>query len=115
MGPFRGILLCIGVSLAATACGSYTDGDQWAGVTVANNTNSSVTLDMHPARYLTPGQSTLLNVDSNSNPQALRLMSADGRVLGCLTFRFHTTTPKTFSFSVSDATRCDESLRLLSG
>ncbi len=85
------------------------------GGTVINNTNHAVTLDLYKARNLSPGEKTLLYVDSNSNPQALRIRGADGRILGCLTFRFHTTSPEDYSFNVSDLAACDESLRLNRG
>ena len=102
-----GILLA-GLLIPATACGSYVDGDQWAGVIVINNTNHAVTLDLDKTRNLSPGQTTLLHVDSNSNPQAVRIRGANGRVLGCLVFRFQTTSAETFSAYVSDITACGD-------
>jgi hypothetical protein len=111
LGRFASLLLCMGLSLAATACGASIDGDQWVDVTVTNTTSEPVTLDTHPARYLSPGQKTVLHVNSNNDPQAVRLHGADGRVLGCLTFLFHTTSPETRSAKVSDVTACDENVR----
>ncbi len=110
-----GLLIWVGVVFVATACGSYVDGDQWAGVTITNNTSSEVTLDLHEARHLAPGNSTLLAVDSNSNPQQLRVRGEDGAALGCLVFRFRTRSAEKFSVNTSDITTCDESLRLMSG
>lgn len=103
-----GILLAAGLVIPATACDSYVDGDQWAGVIVTNNTNEPVVLDLRKARNLSPGQTTLLHVDSNSNPQAVRIRGANGRVLGCLIFRFQTTSAETFSANVSDVTACGD-------
>ncbi|WP_415853770.1 hypothetical protein [Sinomonas sp. G460-2] len=105
----------MGLSLAGTACGSYFDGDQWVGVTVTNNTSESVTLETHPTRLLSTGQSTLIPVDSNSNPQALRVQGPDGRVLGCLTFLFHSTSNEKRSVRVSDVTACDENIPSFAG
>lgn len=67
------LLLSIGLPVTATACGSYVDGDQWVEVTVTNTTSVPATLAMHPTRYLSPGQKTALIVNSNSNPQAVRV------------------------------------------
>lgn len=110
---FAGILLASGLVLPASGCGGYWEGDQWAGVTVINNTNHPVTLDLDKARNLSPGETTMLGVNSNSNPQALRIRGANGRILGCLTFQFHTTSAEDFSANVSDITACDKSLRLI--
>src|SRR5450830_1845213 len=79
---FAGIVFAAGLLIPAVGCGSYWEGDQWAGVTVINNTGRAVTLDLYKSRNLSPGQKTLLYVDSNSNPQALRIRGADGRILG---------------------------------
>lgn len=113
MRRFAGILLASGLVLLAAGCGGYWEGDQWAGVKVINNTNYPVTLDLDRARRLSSGETTMLGVDSNSNPQALRIFGANGRVLGCLTFQFHTTSAEDFSANVSDITACDKSLRLV--
>ncbi|WP_336852187.1 hypothetical protein [Sinomonas albida] len=112
---FEGLLQCVVLTVATTACGSYADGDQWAGVTITNNAKTEITLDLHRARPVAPGQSTVLDVDSNSNPQQLRIPSADGGTLGCLTFLFHTTSAEKFTVNVSDVSTCSESLRLMSG
>lgn len=101
-------MFAAGLVIPATACGSYIDGDQWAGLSVINNTNEPVTLDLRKARNLSSGQNTLLHVDSNSNPQAVRIRDANGRVLGCLIFRFQTTSAETFSANVSDVTACGD-------
>jgi hypothetical protein len=111
-GRFAGLPLCIGLALATTSCGAHVDGEQWARVIVTNNTAEKVTLDVHPARDLSPGQKTELHVDSNSNPQALRLRNTSGRILGCLDFRFRTTSSETFSFNISDFAACDENVPL---
>ena len=112
---YAGLLLCIGLALATTSCGAYIDGDQWADVLITNNTGKQVTLDTHPARDLSPGQKALLGVDSNSNPQTVHVTSPEGRILGCLTFRFHTTSPETLSVSISDVTSCDEKIPQFKG
>lgn len=109
------LLLCLGLSLVATACGAYIDGDQWVDVTVTNTTSEPVTLNTHSASYLSPGQKTVLHVNSNNDPQAVRVYGPDGRVLGCLTFLFHTTLPETRTTSVSDVTACDEKVRSFPG
>ena len=92
LGQVASVLLCMGLSLSATACGASIDGDQWVNITVTNTTAEPVTLDTHPVRYLPSGQKTVLNVNSNDNPQAVRVDDAKGRVLGRLTFR--TTSPR---------------------
>ncbi|GAB3566883.1 hypothetical protein GCM10027405_26530 [Arthrobacter alkaliphilus] len=103
------------LSLAATSCGSQVDGDQWVAVTVTNTTVKSVTLDTHPARSLSPGQKTVLNVNSNNDPQAVSVKDAEGRVLGCLVFPLHTDLPEMRSASVSDVTACDEKVHSFPG
>jgi hypothetical protein len=101
--------------LLATACGTSIDGDQWAAVTVTNTTSAPVVLDTHPARQLAPGQATVLHVDSNNDPQAVRVRTVADRVLGCLTFAFHTTTPTDISASVSDVAPCQNGIRSFPG
>lgn len=70
---FAGIVFAAGLLIPATGCGSYWEGDQWAGVTDINNTGRAVTLDLYRSRNLSPGQKTLLGVDSSSNPQAFQI------------------------------------------
>lgn len=113
LGQFASLLLCLGLSLVATACGATVDGDQWVEVTVTNTTSKPATLDTHPNRYLSPGQKTVLTVNSNNDPQAVRVKDAEGRVLGCLTFR--TTPPAIHSASLSDVTVCDGKVRIFPG
>ncbi len=112
---FAILLLCLGLSLAATSCDAQIDGGQWVDVTVTNATVKSVTLDTHPARSLSPGQKTVLNVNSNNDPQAVRVKDAEGRVLGCLVFPLHTDLPEMRSASVSDLAACAEKVHSFPG
>ena len=108
-----GLLIAVMPVLAVTACGASIDGDQWVDVTVTNTTASPVTLDTHPAHRLASGQATVLHVNSNNNPQAVRVWRTTGQVLGCLTFLFHTTSPAMRSVSASDIVACPKGVRTL--
>jgi hypothetical protein len=108
-------VMLVSFGLLAAACGGSVEGDQWGDVTVTNNQTAPVTLATHPSRRLAPGEATVLHVDANNNPQALRVGGATGQVLGCLTFDFHTNKPATRSERISDAAGCPVSTFLDTG
>jgi len=114
-GRRRILLLGLGLTLAATACGASVDGDQWVDVKVTNTTVAPVTLDTHPVRHLAPGQATVLHVDTNNDPQALRVRAASGQVLGCLEFAGADKSAVARSQSVSDAAPCQQGVRPFPG
>ena len=108
-------LLGLGLTLAATACGASVDGDQWVDVKVTNTTASPVTLDTHPVRHLAPGKTTVLHVDTNNDPQELRVRAASGQALGCLVFDGSDREAVATSQSVSDAAPCQQGVRPFPG
>jgi len=83
------------LALILCACGGSWDGSQWKQVEIVNDTTSTAHLvggclvacaapDGRDLGSLNPGDTTSLTVDTNNDPQGVRVVSTGGSVGGCL-------------------------------
>jgi len=83
------------LALILCACGGSWDGSQWKRVEIVNDTTSTAhlvggclvdcpTTDGRDLGSLNPGDTASLSIDTNNDPQGLRVVSTGGTVVGCL-------------------------------